>query len=231
VVPHAGYVYSGQTAANMYNIAKQFAYKKAIIVAPSHYSNACDFFIGDYQAYQTPLGTLHTDRDIIKNLSAKPDFAFDKSVDVKEHALETQLPFLYYILPDIKIIPIIFVRQNLLNAKRLCDHLVELIDEETLLVISTDLSHFHNAEKAEEKDRLLIEYIKRNDIDGFYDALKQRKIEACGFGGLLTLMYMRNTLGNVEIDDFCYTHSGHVNKDNNQVVGYLGCGLYRSATD
>ena len=228
ISPHAGYSYSGQTAGAIYGEAKRFKYKNAIIIAPSHYHNSCDFFIGNYSSYQIPLGNLSTNRDNIQKLIAKPGFSFMTSIDAKEHSLETQLPFLYYINPEIKITPIIFVRQNLLNAKRLADYLLEYLDDETLLVVSTDLSHFHDANKAEAMDSMLIDFIKNNDTDGLFVGISNKVIEACGFGGILTLMFINRALNNVQIDNLTYTHSGNVTNNNDSVVGYFSCGFYKT---
>jgi len=227
ISPHAGYEYSGKTAGSIYGIVKQFKYKNAIIIAPSHYNNSCDFFIGNYGSYQTPMGDLKTNQEIIQKLIAKPGFNFNTSIDSKEHSLETQLPFLHYINPDLRITPIIFVRQNLLNAKRLADYLQEFLNDETLLVVSTDLSHFHDSNEAEMMDNKLIELVKNNDTDSLYVEIMNKKIEACGFGGILTLMFANRAQNNVMIDNITYTHSGKITNDNTRVVGYFSCGFYR----
>jgi AmmeMemoRadiSam system protein B len=228
VSPHAGYDYSGQTAGAIYGVAKQYQYKNAIIIAPSHYNNSCDFFIGNYDFYQTPLGNLRTNKENIQKLIAKPGFSFMTSIDAKEHSLETQLPFLYYLNPEIKITPIIFVRQNLMNAKRLADYLLEFMDDETLLVISTDLSHFHDCKKAELIDNQLISYVKANDTDSLYVNIANKVIEACGYAGIMTLMFINRNISNVTIDNLTYSQSGKVTGDNDRVVGYFSCGYYKS---
>jgi AmmeMemoRadiSam system protein B len=227
ISPHAGFVYSGQTAGSIYGVAKKYNFKNAIIVAPSHYNNSCDFFVGNYDYYQTPLGNLRTNKEIIQKLIAKPGFSFMTSIDAKEHSLETQLPFLYYINPDIKIVPIIFVRQNLLNAKRLADYLLEYITDDTLLVISTDLSHFHNATRAQEMDKALIDFVQNNDSDGLYVSISNKIVEACGFGGILSLLIINRTLKNIQMDCLTYSHSGFTTDDHNSVVGYMSCGFFR----
>jgi len=222
IVPHAGYVYSGQTAAHVYKIVQQFTYNDAIIIAPSHHANHINYFIGDYEGYETPFGELKTNLIKIKHLLKNQEFKFDRVVDLKEHSLEVQLPFLHYINPEIKLIPIIFCQQNLPNAKKLSRYLNEIIDKDTLLIISTDLSHYHPAKIAEEKDLKLIDFIKNEDINGFYKAIANRECEACGFGGLLTLLHMMELFPHSHIDNSFYTHSGKAYGDNSRVVGYWG---------
>jgi len=226
IAPHAGYMYSGQTAANIYKITQQYQYTTAIIIAPSHHNNHIDFFIGDYNEYETPLGNLQVNTELTQRLLAYPEFRSDRGIDTREHSLEVQLPFLCYINPNIKIVPIIFAKQTKENAQKLAEYLSTIYSEDTLIIVSTDLSHFHSASTAEHKDSLLIENIKDFEIEGLYRNLANRSCEACGYGGILTLLYIARTMQGVEIDDVSYTHSGKVTNDNSQVVGYLSCGFY-----
>jgi hypothetical protein len=225
IAPHAGLIFSGQSAAQIYSIVAGLSYERAIIIAPSHRHTHIDFFIGDYEGYQTPLGVLKTDRDIVEKLIATKAFIYDERVDAREHSLEMQLPFLKYSFPEIEIVPIIFCRQNLENAIKLKDFIVDLLDDDTLLVISTDLSHFHSGSKAEKIDSKLVELLVANDIDGLYGKLVNRECEACGFGGILTFMLLREHLGSTRLEHLCYSHSGEVNGDYKSVVGYMSCAL------
>jgi len=226
IVPHAGYIYSGATAANMYQIAEKYSYKNAIIIAPSHHCNHIDFFIGDYAKYETPLGAVPTNRQMIEKLLTHPEFSYDNRIDSREHALEVQLPFIAYALPNVSIVPIIFCRQNLENAVKLSKFLQEIYADDTLIIISTDLSHFHDARTAERIDDQLIVHIKNMDIPALYTDIAHRNCEACGFGGVLTLLQMAKNASEAEIDDIIYTHSGKVSGDNHSVVGYVSCGVY-----
>ena len=239
IAPHAGYNFSGATAAQIYQVVRHYDFKNAVIIAPSHYSSSCDFFLGKYTGYETPLGVIQTNSNMIEKLKSKKGFYFDQSVDMREHSLEIHLPFLKYINPEMKILPIIFVKQNFNNAKVLSDYLIDILDEETLLIISSDLSHFYKAKIAEEMDKRLIDHIQNFDIEGLQEDLTNKKVEACGFGGILTLLHLiknyqnnPNNNGNVtsiEIDNINYTHSGLTSGDIKQVVGYLSCGFYKSS--
>ena len=228
ISPHAGYLYSGQTAAHSFHLAKKHDFKTAIIIAPAHSNVSGDFFIGDYEEYETPLGNLKTDRFSIEKLLDIHGFSYDTKTDLKEHSLETQLPFLYHINPNVKIIPIIIKKQSFENARKLAIILNDLYTEDSLIVISNDLSHFHNAQEAEKMDKLFIEYIINKDINCIERDLISRKIEACGYGGILTLLHFIKNIDNVSVTNDSYTHSGYVSKDFNSVVGYFGCGVYRN---
>ena len=227
IAPHAGYVFSGQIAAHIYNVVRKHKFKNAIIIAPSHYSNCCEYFIGKYDTYETPIGDVKTNKTMIGKLQNKKGFAFDQSVDLREHSLEIHFPFLRYIDPELRVVPIIFVKQNNTNAKLLAEHIKDLLDDDTLLIISTDLSHFHKSTIAETKDGLLIENLKNIDTEGFLENLSAKKIEACGYGGLLTLLHTLKNYETAEIGNIQYTHSGYTSNDFKQVVGYLSCAFYR----
>jgi len=224
VVPHAGYVYSGQTAANVYNLISMHFFKKAIILAPLH-RGVCnfDFHIGNYDAYETPMGLLYTNKKDKATLLSKPGFGSNEGIDKTEHSLEVHLPFLSYLYPKIEIVPILFCNQNIHNAEILSNYIHELMEPETILIISTDLSHFYDSITAELMDKELIEYFKINDIDTFYNLIKKRKIEACGYGGLLSLMYLNKKYKDISISRTYYSHSGEVSHDTKRVVGYFSC--------
>jgi hypothetical protein len=227
VAPHAGYYYSGQTASNTYIQIKQYNFKKAIIIAPLHNQKSdFDYFIGDYEGYETPLGIMETDREIISDLLRKQGFGFAENIDSREHSLEVHLPFLLELNHEIKIVPILFCKQNLGKAEYLANSIKNFLTDETILVISTDLSHFHDAKTAELMDRDLIDKVLKNDINGLYRNIMKGCNEACGFGGLLTLMFLASIYENITITDFEYTHSGLITHDENSVVGYFGC-VYR----
>lgn len=225
IVPHAGYIYSGQTAANAYVHILDQGFKNAIIIAPSHYSGNCDFSIGSFEKYETPLGMLSSNQDVINYLQSKDGFGWSEYAENREHSLEVQLPFLYYINPEIKIIPVIFCRQTYENAIRLSEYISEIVNDDTLIVISTDLSHFHHAKVAQDLDFTLIKHIENNDIEQFYFDLINGKIEACGFGGVIALMNLINKYSGCSVNHLKYTHSGLITGDNSQVVGYCS-GVY-----
>jgi hypothetical protein len=227
ISPHAGYIYSGQSAAYIYMVASHYSYTKAVIISPSHRCQHLDFFVGDYEAYETPLGAIKTCRDSINHLLSKPDCRFDDFVDTREHSLEVQLPFLKFIFPEILIVPIIFCRQSIDNAAKLMSYIHEILDPQTLIVISTDLSHFHDALTAEKIDSLLIDSLKKNEYISLNDHLIKRKCEACGFGGILTAMMLSEKFPATQMDCFRYTHSGMACGDNKSVVGYLSCGYFK----
>jgi AmmeMemoRadiSam system protein B len=139
VAPHAGYVYSGKTAAHAYNLLIGKKFKTVVIISPSHseYFPGISIFEGD--AYETPLGILKVDKDFREKLLTDDETIFKGYEGHKrEHALEVQLPFLQSVLQDFKIIPTVMGDQSKRNVDTLAKKLAELADDETLIVASSD---------------------------------------------------------------------------------------------
>jgi len=95
------------------------------------------------------------------------------------------------------------------------------------IIVSTDLSHYYNSDKAERMDSLILKYIMGFDPDALWQSIVSRRCEACGIGGIMTLLVLANALGNANAKIINYTHSGKVSGDNQQVVGYLSALIYR----
>src|SRR3970040_2304230 len=141
VSPHAGYVYSGKTAAFAYNQLKDKNYKRVVVISPSHseYCPGISVFEGD--AYETPLGLLEADKDFIAKLVNGNKIIFRGfEGHRKEHALEVQLPFLQSVLNNFKIVPIVMGDQRKMFVDELAKSLAKVFDDETLIVASSDMS-------------------------------------------------------------------------------------------
>ncbi len=223
ICPHAGYVYSGATAAYTYQYLKDRLIRNLFIIAPNHRGGSCPFSVLDYKKLQTPLGDLTTNYSVIESLITHPDFSFDLHQDLQEHSLEVQLPFIYHVLPEVNVIPILFNYQNYEHSLKLAEILSPWFQNETdenILLISSDFSHYHSARTAEKMDSDAIKLICELQTEAFYEMIKYRKIEACGFGGILVLMHLAKQKGYRQIRLLNYTHSGMVSLDFNQVVGY-----------
>lgn len=223
ISPHAGFVYSGKTAAVSYNHISKNHYKRAVIIAPVHRYFNKPFSVGDYQKLETPIGDYEVDREIVEILLEDPAFRFNENADKAEHSLEVQLPFLLKVHPDLKIVPILFSQQNLENAKYLLEKLTEVLGksiDETLFIISSDFSHYHSAQTAERMDKETINLICKLETEQLFKALATQKSEACGFGGILFMMELAKQSCIKSGKLLQYSHSGMVNFDNQSVVGY-----------
>jgi MEMO1 family protein len=230
ISPHAGYMYSGQTAAYGYKALIGAHYDTVIVVAPSHQS----FFLGaalyDKGAFRTPLGLVPIDEELSGELIKKGDAVHaDDRAHRGEHAIEVQLPFLQTALGEFKLVPLIMGTSQDPDSS---EHLAKLIydciknkDKKYLIVASTDLSHYYPYDLAVEMDKAAIELLKAYDIEGLIRELAQGKYEACGAGPLIAAMMTCERLGVKQSKVLNYMNSGDVTGDMSGVVGYVSCAL------
>lgn len=219
VMPHAGYVYSGLTAAHAAAALEGQKFSKIIILAPDHRTGFHGCAISDADSYQTPLGRIliHPDADNLRE-----QYGFFRAVfasDASEHAVEVILPFLQTWLTDFKIIPIVIGRGD--NSEAWVSALEKILDTDTLVIVSTDLSHYLPYEKAVAQDKQTIKYIENLNAK----AIAKDSNRACGIKpllGLIELAKSRNWEGRL-LD---YSNSGDTAGKNNKVVGYATMAFY-----
>ncbi len=208
VVPHAGYIYSGIVAAAGYTQIDP-ATKTVILLGPSHRAPLRDASIPNVKAYQTPLGQVPLAK-LAFTLRKLPLFEYVPQAHEREHSLEVQLPFLQVMLGDFEIVPIL---TNSSDPQALASALVQHIGEDTLVVASSDLSHFYSYDTAVTLDRICTEAITGSIFSDM------PLCKACGKQAVLTLMHIAKTKGwgGIFID---YKNSGDTAGDRNRVVGY-----------
>ena len=228
VAPHAGYVYSGQTAAYAYKQVQGVQFDVVAVVSPVHRpSYAAPVTVNDSGWYETPLGRVEVDQGLIDALGAR--ITVSRVTQDDEHSLEIQLPFLQRVLGDFKLLPVMQREQSLSTCEVLSDVLVSLLQgRRALLVASTDLSHFHDYDTAVELDMLAGQAIEEYDPPGLARALGQGKTEACGGGPVVTVMLAARRLGANRAQILHYENSGDVTGDWSRVVGYLSAALYEA---
>jgi AmmeMemoRadiSam system protein B len=227
IVPHAGYVYSGTTAAYAYNLIKDKAINTVIIISPSHreYFPGVSIYSGD--AYETPLGTVQINKSVREMLTSESKLIFEgKEGHKQEHAVEVHLPFLQIVLKDFSIVPIVIGDQRKTFLYELSDQLTKVIDDKTIIVVSTDLSHFYSKEDANELDSIVEQRIKNLDYEGLQKDLELNTCEACGGGGIVTAMRTADMLNKKNTIILKRSDSGDISGDNSEVVGYLSAVLY-----
>ncbi len=228
VSPHAGYVYSGGCAAYAYKALAGQEFDTAIVLSPSHREYFYGVSVYDGDAYQTPLGTVHINSDIRDKIISCSDLIFaGKSGHGEEHAVEVQLPFLQYIKNDVKIVPMVIGDQRKDVMDQLAEALAEVKNETTIVVASTDLSHFYSKDIASKIDGRTEERISNFEFDELQKDLEQKNCEACGGGGVVALLKAARKLNYAKADVLCHTDSGDVSGDNSSVVGYLSAVVYK----
>jgi len=227
VSPHAGYIYSGKTAAYAYNLLKNKSYKTVIVISPSHAEYFPGISIYDGDAYETPLGIVEIDKDMTEKIVNNSKVIF-KGIQGhrKEHALEVQIPFLQSVLKDFKIVPIVMGDQSKMFVDHLAEKISEVVDEETLVVASSDMSHFYSSEEADRLDSVVEQRINDFDFEQLLKDLDDKECEACG-GGPIAVMMKAASLKNINKSYVINrSDSGDVTGDKSEVVGYLSAVIY-----
>ncbi|MDD3966458.1 MAG: AmmeMemoRadiSam system protein B [Candidatus Neomarinimicrobiota bacterium] len=233
VAPHAGYVYSGLQAARAFHYLQDRDYKTVCIISPSHREYFPGISVYPGEAYVTPLGELPVDLEGRRAALRCPGIFETEEGHRAEHALEVQLPFLQYALKDFSIIPLVMGDQSpqMLQLAASCvKQLHAQFGRSMLFVASSDLSHFHPAAEAAAMDTALIAMLDSYDDAGLEQALQKNEVEACGGGPLLALLrglakerHCVRTLG--------YRHSGQINHDKREVVGYTSALILEKGSD
>jgi len=215
IVPHAGYRYSGATAARGYERLDPGQFQRVVIMGPAHRVPLSGIALPEAEAFATPLGTVALDQAALQALEQQPGIFRYQEAHHQEHCIEVQLPFLQHRLGQFTLIPLVVGDYP---ASALADLLDSLLDEHTLLVVSTDLSHYLNWNEAYAKDNQTVEHILhlQNDLDGY---------QACGCYALNgTLQWARRHELHAQLLAQC--NSGDVTGDKDRVVGYAAIALY-----
>jgi len=226
IAPHAGYQYSGRTAAYAYNAIKK-AYHTVIILSPSHreYFPGISIYNGD--AYKTPLGTVPVNKLIRERIIFNSRNIFEGADGHKnEHAVEVQIPFLQVVLHDFTIVPIVIGDQRRSFIDELAFRLSDVMDENTIIVASSDLSHFFPKEAADNLDKRIEDRINNFDYEGLMKDLESSQCEACGGGAMVAMMKAADLLQTKKSKVLARTNSGDITGDYSEVVGYLSAVVY-----
>ncbi len=230
IAPHAGYVYSGQVAAYAYAQLRNRSFARVVVVSPVHRLYGGRFAVTDKAYYETPLGLVAVDEEMIR--SVERHVRLNRMSSDMEHSLEIQLPFLQYVQGESQLTPIMMGDQDWDSIAELGQALSEAIagrgKGEVLLVASTDLSHFHRYDVAVQLDQLVVDRITAYDPEGLATALATRKCEACGGGPVAAVMVAARHLGANRAVLLKYLNSGDVTGDRSSVVGYVSAALLRT---
>jgi AmmeMemoRadiSam system protein B len=216
VVPHAGYVYSGEVAAAAYaSIPDDFA-GSIIVIGPSHRGYlTCTSLV----SWETPLGLVDVDRELVQAL----DIRVDEYSHRNEHSIEVQLPFIKYRFPRAMIVPIMMGEQNLISARMLSERLLAALSStgrEVRIVASSDFSHYIPHEVAKKQDLFAIQALDDLDVEEFYHRIETEGVSACGYGPIASMVLTLKERGAHTGRLLIYRTSGEVTGEYDQVVGY-----------
>lgn len=191
ISPHAGYGYSGSTAAYGYKLIKNKPYKTVIILGTSHHKLFNGAAVYTQGSFDTSLGKIDIDDEFTKKIIDKiPEVFSDESVFTNEHSVEVQLPFLQRTLTDFKIAPVIVGDCTLESCKKIAYLFKEVIGErkDVLIVVATDLYHGYDFKEAEKIDKITLDLVQKLDYENLYYALRDERAQACaGFATVIGL--------------------------------------------
>jgi hypothetical protein len=229
ISPHAGYRFSGQVAAHGYRQIKDRDIRRIILIGQSHHETFRGASVYTSGSFQTPLGKVGIDENNAKKLlNENADIRFYPQAFAREHSLEVQLPFLQSVLKDFAIIPVLVGSPSRSTFDHLVSGLTELIDDKTLIVASTDLSHYHGYHTAVAMDSKLISAIESLSVMNAGELVQTGKSEMCGAVPVIIAMEVAKRHGANLGVLFQYANSGDVTQEKDRVVGYASIGLFRS---
>lgn len=223
IVPHAGYVYSGGVAAHGFKSLQSQSYRTIIVLAPSHYVRFDGMAVWAKGGLQTPLGVVAVDEIMAEALIHKNPYvqSFPKAFD-KEHALEVEIPFLQKTFKDFQVVPIIMGQPRWETLQQFAKDLKEVIGDrrDVLLVVSTDLSHFHDDATARQMDDQAMEAIKEFKAKEIFEGCQEQTMEMCGCIPVTAALLYAQEKGLTQSSVLTYANSGDVSGDRDRVVGY-----------
>jgi len=225
IAPHAGYVYSGPVAGWSFRQVEGESYDIVVVLGPSHFIPLNGASVLLAEKYRTPLGDVPLDVELAEKLIDSEEWiGFDPMVYRQEHSLEVELPFIQRSLkPGYKLLMISVGTHRLPRLERLAEILTELLSgKNALLVASTDLSHYHPYDVANQIDARTIELIKAGEARALLEHARRREVELCGLGPVIVLTEFFKLAGG-KADDIVvlkYLNSGDTAGDKMRVVGY-----------
>ena len=235
IVPHAGINFSGQTAAEGFKQISGEKYSKIIILGVSHKSPISHAAVYSEGLWETPFRDIEIDQALANKLiSEKYNILADDAPHKKEHSLEIPILFLEKVQKNYTIVPILLGRPNKSLVDYLAYKIAGVLDGETLLIISTDLSHYPNWQDANYADRNTINAILSGKVQALdnmiafntADKYPGLSTSACGYHALRVALRLSEIMGIDNIKELDYTNSGDITGDKGRVVGYAAIGMY-----
>jgi AmmeMemoRadiSam system protein B len=218
ISPHAGYIFSGFTANIAHRVLSNSNAKRIIVIGPSHHVYIKGISISEFDKYETPYGYMDVDMDYIRTLKKEFEYEFESQAHFLEHSTETQMPFIKKNNPEAKIVEMIYGNIHYKKLYQIIKYILK--NPENAIVISSDLSHFHNLETAESIDQNCLTGVANKNL-----AILNSDCEACGITGIIAIIdaAIRFNLKTQLLD---YRTSADASKDEERVVGYMSATIY-----
>lgn len=224
IVPHAGYIYSGRTAAYAYSQMKKSNF---IILGPNHNVFGPNFGIMKQGLWATPFGRVEIDQKMSEKLLKNCNLLeYDILSHEQEHSIEVQLPFLQYKFGnDFKFIPISVMNEHpnqdfLEKCEIIGNAIAKSMNKNWIVIASSDFSHYVSKKYAEMVDKDAIDSILKLDEKEFFEKVRKNNISICGFGPIVIAIIIAKKLGAKKAELLKYSTSGDITRDEKSVVGY-----------
>lgn len=226
LLPHAGYFYSGLTACKV--LSKVNVPSRVYLLGPNHRGIGSDVSVYGEGAWHIPTGNIETDLTRAEALHAScPDVAIDPAAHMYEHSLEVLVPLLYSRNSKISLVPIVINTLDIEKAAKIAGKIApviaaDLLNGDSLIVVSSDMSHYDSDEATRKKDRYALDAIEQLDSRALVRAVKDHRVTMCGYVPVFMLLEMKQVLGITKATLISYSTSAEASGDTSRVVGYAG---------
>ncbi len=199
-----------------------------IIISPSHREYFPGISIYDGDAFETPLGIVEVNRELSASIAAgSKNIMLGEAGQLSEHAIEVQLPFLQAVLDNFRIVPVVMGDQKPQYINELAGKIAEAYEDNILILASSDLSHYHTREQADEMDGLVEKRISDFEYEKLLADLEKMNCEACGGGPIVSMMKAASLRKFNKSEILNRSDSGDTSGNTSEVVGYLSAVIYR----
>ncbi|MFP4466955.1 MAG: AmmeMemoRadiSam system protein B [Candidatus Goldiibacteriota bacterium] len=222
MVPHAGYIYSGETAGSVYS--RIIIPETMIILGPNHTGFGAPVSVMNEGAWRTPLGDVRINEPMADDIIKKCAYAeADTEAHLNEHSIEVQLPFIQELSKSAAIVPVVLGTSDINVLKDLARVLGDAVKgRNAVIAASTDLTHYESAAAASKKDKKILDAINNMDEEKLAKEVKENDISMCGWMPVYVMLAACKNAGASEAQIIKYSNSGEINGKTDSVVGYAG---------
>jgi len=223
IVPHAGYLYSGRVAGDVYGRIKNR--DTFVIIGPNHTGMGNRFSLS-MDVWATPIGEIKTDIHLAEEIIKKAPFIKnDPASHAAEHSIEVQLPFIKKLFPDALIVPLCVSSSDIFELKAVGEAIaasVRALGKKVTILASSDMTHYEPRISASKKDKQAIEAVLAMDAPRLVETIDTEKISMCGWGPSAIMLFAARELGAESGELVTYSDSGEITGNESEVVGYAG---------